>query len=289
MKVVVDDNSGFCFGVVKAINTAEEQLKNSSSQLNCLGEIVHNNEEVERLEKLGLKTIHHQDIDDLSNQRLLIRAHGEPPTTYKKAKDNNVILIDATCPVVLKLQEKVLKGYKEMNLIDGQILIYGKKGHAEVNGLVGQTENSAIVLGNSKDITQIDFSKPARLYSQTTQNIDKFHLLSTEIENIYKNININSDFKSYDTICRQVSNKTPQLIKFANSNDVIIFVSGYQSSNGKYLFEVCKKTNSKTFFISKSAEIRKEWFDNAKTVGVCGATSTPMWLMKEIAIFIEKF
>jgi len=239
---------------------------------------------------LGLITIQHNDIEKLKNQRLLIRAHGEPPSTYKIAKDNKVCLIDATCPVVLKLQERVRKGYNEMKSIDGQILIFGKEGHAEVNGLVGQTNNSAIVIGNFNDLAKIDYTRPARLYAQTTQNIEDFHLLANEIKINYQKKSTTKDFnfKATDTICRQVSNRAPQLKSFAKSHDIIIFVSGYQSSNGKYLYQVCKDVNDKTYFISKPSEIKTEWFENATKVGICGATSTPMWLMKEIASIIEK-
>ncbi len=289
MQVIIDENSGFCFGVVKAIDLAEKQLAINNSNLFCLGEIVHNNEEVDRLEKLGLKTIKHSNLKNLNNQRVLIRAHGEPPTTYNIAKNNNIKLIDATCPVVLKLQQKIKNGYNEMKLVEGQILIYGKAGHAEVNGLVGQTENNAIIINSIEDIQKIDFSKPSRLYSQTTQNIEQFFIIAKEIEFNYKKTNITNNFKSFDTICRRVSNRAPQLIEFSKSKDVIIFVSGIKSSNGKYLYEVCKKTNINTHFISKSNEVKKEWFANKNSVGICGATSTPMWLMKEVAAIIEKF
>ncbi|MEI6348397.1 MAG: 4-hydroxy-3-methylbut-2-enyl diphosphate reductase [Bacteroidota bacterium] len=289
MEVVIDQYSGFCFGVIKAIHAAEIHIADNSSKLFCLGEIVHNNEEVNRLEKEGLITIQHQQINQINGERMLIRAHGEPPETYSLAKQSDVKLIDATCPVVLKLQQNIRKGYKEMLLIDGQIIIYGKEGHAEVNGLVGQTNNSAIVIGSLDDIGKIDFNKPARLYSQTTQNVEDFKMLVENIEHEFaknkpKEIHF---FMAFDTICRQVSNRAPQLRIFASSHQVILFVSGKQSSNGKYLYQICKKVNINTYFISSIEEIQTQWFLNVNSVGVCGATSTPMWLMEQVALFVK--
>jgi 4-hydroxy-3-methylbut-2-enyl diphosphate reductase len=289
MNVVIDQNSGFCFGVIKAIHAAENHIAEDSSKLFCLGEIVHNNEEVKRLENAGLITIQHQNIEQIKGERMLIRAHGEPPETYLRAQDSNVKVIDATCPVVLKLQQRIRKGYKEMQLINGQIIIFGKEGHAEVNGLVGQTNNSAIVIGSKADIDKIDFNRPARLYAQTTQSVEDFKKLVDEIEKRFQKINhIESDFfMAFDTICRQVSNRTPQLQVFASSYQVILFVSGKQSSNGKYLYQMCKNVNQKTFFISSTDEIQPEWFENINSVGICGATSTPMWLMEKVASSVK--
>lgn len=292
MKIIIDNQSGFCFGVVRAIEMAEQILSDEKTPLYCLGEIVHNNEEVSRLTQKGMKTVSHSDIGKLSQQQMLIRAHGEPPETYDIAKQNNVEIHDATCPVVLKLQQRVKAGYEEMLKVSGQVLVFGKKGHAEVNGLVGQTKNKAIVIDSKNDIDKIDFSKPSRLYAQTTKSVEDFKLLEIEIIKRYTEIKgiDNFDFLAYDTICRQVANRKPQLQIFAGEHDMILFVSGKDSSNGKYLFDVCKQVNPSTFFVSNENEIDKEWFSNeVKSVGICGATSTPMWLMKRVADFIQNF
>ncbi len=284
MEVVIDKNSGFCFGVIKAIDAAEKHLLLDESPLYCLGEIVHNNEEVTRLEKEGLKTINHQQIQNISGSRLLIRAHGEPPETYKLSKDFKLNVIDATCPVVLKLQQRIRKGYQEMKKVNGQIVIFGKEGHAEVNGLVGQTDNQAIVINSLEDVRKIDFTRPSRLFSQTTQSVELFKELVEVIEREYDRIaNVLTLFKAFDTICRQVSNRAPQLKKFATAHQIILFVSGKQSSNGKYLYQICKEANKNTFFISSELEINSSWFNNVDKVGICGATSTPMWLMEKVA------
>jgi 4-hydroxy-3-methylbut-2-en-1-yl diphosphate reductase len=288
MEVVIDSNSGFCFGVIKAIDAAEKHLSDDASPLYCLGEIVHNNEEVTRLEDEGLITINHQQIEDISAGRLLIRAHGEPPETYKLAKSKKLNVIDATCPVVLKLQQRIRKGYHEMITENGQILIFGKQGHAEVNGLVGQTENQAIVINAIDDIKKIDFTRPARLFSQTTQSVELFKELVDAIEAKYMEVSpAKTLFKAYDTICRQVANRAPQLKKFAKNHQVILFVSGKQSSNGKYLYQICKESNENTYFISSENEIKKEWFQGVEKVGVCGATSTPMWLMENVSNYVS--
>lgn len=288
MEVVIDSNSGFCFGVIKAIDAAEKHLSDDASPLYCLGEIVHNNEEVTRLEDEGLITINHQQIEDISAGRLLIRAHGEPPETYKLAKSKKLNVIDATCPVVLKLQQRIRKGYHEMITENGQILIFGKQGHAEVNGLVGQTENQAIVINALEDVQKIDFTRPARLFSQTTQSVELFKELVDAIEAKYMEVGSDkSMFKAYDTICRQVANRAPQLKKFAKNHQVILFVSGKQSSNGKYLYQICKESNENTYFISSENEIKKEWFQGVEKVGVCGATSTPMWLMENVSNYVS--
>lgn len=284
MNVVIDKNSGFCFGVIKAIDSAETHLAADSAPLFCLGEIVHNSEEVARLETEGLKTIHHHQLANIAGSRMLIRAHGEPPETYLFASKNNIKVIDATCPVVLALQQRIKKGYLEMAKIDGQIIIFGKEGHAEVNGLVGQTDNQAIVINNFSDLSKIDFSRSARLYSQTTQSVEEFKIIVKEISQRYDEKHAaNIDFKAYDTICRQVANRAPQLKEFAASHQVILFVSGKQSSNGKYLYQICKQANNESYFITTDSEINPDWIKGAESVGICGATSTPMWLMEKIA------
>lgn len=283
MVVTVDDKSGFCFGVTNAIGKAEEILA-SESELYCLGEIVHNDVEVSRLADKGLVTIDHNLLKNINNRKVLIRAHGEPPTTYQQAKANGLEIIDASCPVVLKLQERIRKSYATALQNGGQIVIYGKKGHAEVNGLVGQTENSAIVVESINDIDAIDFGKPICLYSQTTKSIEGFKALKAEIERrIAETGSDLSTFESHDTICRQVANRQPQLMQFAKANDVIIFVSGKKSSNGKVLYEVCRSQNEQTYMVEDESEIESSWFNQAQSVGICGATSTPRWLMERVA------
>lgn len=289
MIVEIDQNSGFCFGVVYAIQKAEEVLK-SEKYLFCLGDIVHNNVEVERLSKLGLKTINHEEFKRLKNCKVLIRAHGEPPETYRIALENNIELIDASCPVVLKLQNKIKNGYDTVKLIDGQLVIYGKQGHAEVNGLVGQTMGNAIVINSIDDLSKIDFSKPVYIFSQTTQSKDGFFNISNEIKKrLIENGLTEDSFIAYDTICRQVSSREPQLKKFSSKHDVIIFVSGKKSSNGQILFQICKSVNTNSYFVSIVEDLKAEWFVDVKSVGICGATSTPMWLMKEIEEKIKKY
>ncbi len=288
MVVTVDDKSGFCFGVTNAIGKAEEILA-SESELYCLGEIVHNDVEVSRLADKGLVTIDHNLLKNINNRKVLIRAHGEPPTTYQQAKANGLEIIDASCPVVLKLQERIRKSYATALQNGGQIVIYGKKGHAEVNGLVGQTENSAIVVESINDIDAIDFGKPICLYSQTTKSIEGFKALKAEIERrIAETGSDLSTFESHDTICRQVANRQPQLMQFAKTNDVIIFVSGKKSSNGKVLYEVCRSQNEQTYMVEDENEIESSWFNQAQSVGICGATSTPRWLMERVAQHIRE-
>ncbi|WP_047452086.1 4-hydroxy-3-methylbut-2-enyl diphosphate reductase [Alistipes sp. ZOR0009] len=288
MVVTVDDKSGFCFGVTNAIGKAEEILA-SESELYCLGEIVHNDVEVSRLADKGLVTIDHNLLKNINNRKVLIRAHGEPPTTYQQAKANGLEIIDASCPVVLKLQERIRKSYATALQNGGQIVIYGKKGHAEVNGLVGQTENSAIVVESINDIDAIDFGKPICLYSQTTKSIEGFKALKAEIERrIAETGSDLSTFESHDTICRQVANRQPQLMQFAKTNDVIIFVSGKKSSNGKVLYEVCRSQNEQTYMVEDESEIESSWFNQAQSVGICGATSTPRWLMERVAQHIRE-
>lgn len=282
MEVTIDVNSGFCFGVVFAIQMAEDELSNSGS-LYCLGDIVHNNMEVERLEKKGLKIINHEQFRNLHDTKVLIRAHGEPPETYKTAIENNIELIDASCPVVLKLQNRIRNGAE--NLGDGQIVVYGKEGHAEVNGLVGQTNGRAIIVDNIADLDKLDYSKPIQFFSQTTQPTDGFKVMRDEIQRRVKAAGKGDEIvlESNDTLCRQVSNREPQLKEFAANHDVIVFVSGKKSSNGKVLFDVCHEVNPKSYFISTWEEVDLNWFDSDTKVGICGATSTPMWLMEEIA------
>ena len=287
MVVTVDDRSGFCFGVTNAIGKAEEIL-DTENQLLCLGEIVHNDVEVNRLTTKGLTTINHEDLKGLSNRKVLFRAHGEPPSTYEIAKANGLEVIDASCPVVLKLQQRIKKSYMELLPVNGQIVIFGKKGHAEVNGLVGQTDNTAIVVEGINDLDAIDFSRPIRLYSQTTKSIEGFKALKAEIEKrCTAKVEGIEPFKAYDTICRQVANRQPQLMEFSRNNDVIIFVSGKKSSNGKVLFETCLSQNKRTFMVEDEGEIEASWFEEANSVGVCGATSTPRWLMERVAQYIR--
>ena len=283
MQISIDVNSGFCFGVVNAIQAAEEYLK-THDKLLCLGDIVHNNMEVKRLNKLGLVIIDHEQFQELSDVTVLIRAHGEPPQTYKTALANNINLLDASCPVVLRLQNNIKKGHLDINKEGGQVVIYGKHGHAEVVGLAGQTAEEAIIISDENDLSKIDLSKPIDLYSQTTKSIEGFNTL---VKNIEKNIPEDTTFKINDTICRQVSHRAPQMKEFSTLHDVIIFVSGKKSSNGKYLYSICKETNNRTHFISSPDELDKTWFKTADSVGICGATSTPRWLMDETKIAID--
>ncbi|WP_373521252.1 4-hydroxy-3-methylbut-2-enyl diphosphate reductase [Aquiflexum sp.] len=278
LQVHIDQHSGFCFGVVYAIEMAEEILE-EQGHLYCLGDIVHNDEEVNRLTKKGLKIIDHAELKDLTDEKVLIRAHGEPPSTYELAINNNLTLIDASCPVVLKLQNRIKNSFDK----DETIYIYGKHGHAEVIGLLGQTNNKAVVF---QDINELDIpSLPGNmtLYSQTTKSTDKFY----EINDVLKNngITVNTN----DTICRQVSNRDKELRSFAEKFDKIIFVSGTKSSNGKVLFNVCKEKNPHTFFVSNPDQVDKTWFEVNNSVGICGATSTPMWLMEQVKEKIAAF
>ena len=288
MIITIDKYSGFCFGVVYAIQMAEDILKHEES-LYCLGDIVHNNKEVERLNAIGLKIINHKELQNLKDCTVLIRAHGEPPETYKIALDNNIQLLDASCPVVLKLQNKIKEGYEQLKDIDGQILIYGKEGHAEVTGLLGQTKGKAIIITTINDLEKVDFSRPIYIYSQTTKSPKAYEQITAEIK---KRINLIDDnqikYIVHDTLCRQVSGREPQLKQFARDNDVIVFVSGKKSSNGKMLFQSCKTENSDSYFISDLDELNHEWFSGVKKVGICGATSTPRWLMEDVKKCIEQ-
>lgn len=274
--IEIDSESGFCFGVTTAIKKAEEELA-KGTPLYCLGDIVHNGQECERLKKLGLVTINHEEYAKLKNVKVLLRAHGEPPETYRIAAENNIEIIDATCPVVLRLQKRIKQEYtsKEPEK-EKQIVIYGKNGHAEVLGLVGQTNGEAIVIEKIEEVDKIDLNKDVRLYSQTTKSLDEFRSIVSYIE---QNISKSATFQYFDTICRQVANRMPNIRKFAASHDVILFVCGQKSSNGKILFHECKEINPNTYQVDKPEDIDMEWFRDAKSIGICGATSTPKWLM----------
>jgi len=289
LKITVDPKSGFCFGVVYAIEMAENILK-ENNKLYCLGDIVHNNREVDRLNNLGLEIIDHKRLSELNDCKVLIRAHGEPPSTYEIALKNNIELLDASCPVVLKLQHQIKEGYETIKKIDGQVIIYGKEGHAEVTGLVGQTNGEAIIVTTKEDISKIDFEKPIYIYSQTTKSPKAFQDIVDEIkkELIALGKDVDLKFVVHDTLCRQVSGREPQLKAFASENDVIVFVSGPKSSNGKMLFLSCKEQNKQSYFVSDTKEIDENWFKNSNTVGICGATSTPRWLMDEVADHIKQ-
>ena len=282
-QVEIDTGSGFCFGVTTAIRKAEEELAKGST-LYCLGDIVHNGMECERLRQMGLVTINHEDLKQLHDAKVLLRAHGEPPATYALARKNNIEIIDATCPVVLQLQRRIKKQYDskdEEQETNGkkQIVIFGKPGHAEVLGLVGQTENNAIVIASFEDVKRLDFSRDIYLYSQTTKSIDEFQRI---IEYIKLNISPDATFKSFDTICRQVANRMPSIASFAARHDLLLFVCGRKSSNGRVLFNECQRVNANSHLIEGPNEIDPLWFnDELKTIGICGATSTPKWLMEE--------
>lgn len=284
MNIEIDKKSGFCFGVVNAIKKAEEEL-DKGEVLYCLGDIVHNGQEVKRLEEKGLITINHEQFANLKNAKVLLRAHGEPPSTYELARKNNITLVDASCPVVLKLQSRIKTAYQNEGQDDTQIVIYGEHGHAEVNGLMGQTDGKAIVIENENDLSKIDLSKNVRLFSQTTKSLDGFNRL---IANIQENIKNDAKLEASDTICRQVSNRIPNITTFASENDIIIFVSGKKSSNGKVLYNHSKSVNPNTYFVSEPSEIHSLDLDLTKKIGICGATSTPRWLMEEVAQAIEE-
>lgn len=278
LSVTIDKSSGFCFGVVYAIDMAEDILDNEG-HLYCLGDIVHNDEEVERLRAKGLKIIDHEQLHQLSNEKVLIRAHGEAPSTYELALANNLTLIDASCPVVLKLQNRIKNSHDD----DEQILIFGKHGHAEVIGLQGQTNGKAIVFQDIAELDHVELPQNITLYSQTTKSVDKFYQIKDEL------INRGFDLKANDTICRQVSNRYEELENFVANFDKIIFVSGKKSSNGKVLYDVCKKYNPDSYFISNVEELDQSWLSPNDKVGICGATSTPMWLMEKVKAQLEAF
>ena len=271
LSVRIDPNSGFCFGVIYAIQMAEDLL-DEQGYLYCLGDIVHNDEEVQRLEARGLRIICHEQLAELRDEAVLIRAHGEPPATYRMAMQNNLTLIDASCPVVLKLQNRIKTSYDKQE----KIFIYGKHGHAEVLGLLGQTSGNAVVFENLEELLSHELPKNITLYSQTTKSTNSFYNIKNELE--VRGIQVNAN----DTICRQVSNRDKDLRRFAAQYDQIVFVSGTKSSNGKVLYQVCLETNPQTHFISNVAEIDLQWFEPGQSVGICGATSTPMWLMEQV-------
>ena len=310
IQIEIDNGSGFCFGVTTAIRKAEEELAKGST-LYCLGDIVHNGMECERLQKMGLITINHDDLQQLHDVKVLLRAHGEPPETYELARQNNIEIIDATCPVVLQLQKRIKTQYDsnhkcsmangqwsmangqwsmvngQWSMVNGQcpqIVIFGKKGHAEVLGLVGQTQSNAIVIESFEEVERLDFTRDIYLYSQTTKSLDEFHRI---IEYIQAHISPDATFKSFDTICRSVANRMPNISQFAARHDLILFVCGRKSSNGKVLFNECLRVNANSHQIETPEEIQPQWLDDIQTIGICGATSTPKWLMEQCRDAIE--
>jgi 4-hydroxy-3-methylbut-2-enyl diphosphate reductase len=303
IQIEIDNGSGFCFGVTTAIRKAEEELAKGST-LYCLGDIVHNGMECERLQKMGLITINHDDLQQLHDVKVLLRAHGEPPETYELARQNNIEIIDATCPVVLQLQKRIKTQYDsnhkcsmangqwsmvngQWSMVNGQcpqIVIFGKKGHAEVLGLVGQTQSNAIVIESFEEVERLDFTRDIYLYSQTTKSLDEFHRI---IEYIQAHISPDATFKSFDTICRSVANRMPNISHFAARHDLILFVCGRKSSNGKVLFNECLRVNANSHQIETPEEIQPQWLDDIQTIGICGATSTPKWLMEQCRDAIE--
>lgn len=288
MKIEIDQGSGFCFGVVRVIDIAERIL-NKEGKLYCLGDIVHNSREVDRLKEKGLQVIDYEEFKNLKNCRVLIRAHGEPPQTYQIAEQNNIELIDGTCAVVLKLQQKIRDKYEKLGSENGQIVIYGKKGHAEVRGLTGQTNNEALIVESVKDLNKIDISKPLHLFSQTTKSMEGYQHILEKIQEMYQSgTDKNMYLRCTNSICAQVYRRAPRIREFCKNHDVVVFVSGKKSSNGRILFKECQKANSNSHFISDENEIKDSWFTNIKSVGVCGATSTPKWLMEKIAEYINR-
>ncbi len=275
LQIEIDSGSGFCFGVTTAIKKAEEELSQAGT-LYCLGDIVHNGMECDRLRKMGLVTINHDDLQQLHDVKVLLRAHGEPPETYELAARNHIEIIDATCPVVLQLQRRIKKQFDTNP--NAQIVIFGKNGHAEVLGLVGQTLSHAIVIEKFEDVVKLDFTRDIYLYSQTTKSLDEFHRI---IDYIQKHIIVEANFRSFDTICRQVANRMPNISNFATRHDLILFVCGRKSSNGKVLYNECLRVNSNSHLIEGPDQIQPEWLSDIHTVGICGATSTPKWLMEQ--------
>lgn len=305
LQIEIDNGSGFCFGVTTAIKKAEEELS-KGTVLYCLGDIVHNGMECDRLRKMGLVTINHEQMGQLHDVKVLLRAHGEPPATYELARRNHIEIIDATCPVVLQLQKRIrntpvapsekrmetaqavaetASGNAPLKEQEGVIVIFGKNGHAEVLGLVGQTEGKAIVIENFEDVKKLDFTRDIYLYSQTTKSLDEFHRIISYIE---EHIAPTATFRSFDTICRQVANRMPNISAFASRHDLILFVCGRKSSNGKVLFNECKRVNPNSHLIEGPEEIEPEWLNGIETVGICGATSTPKWLMEQCRDAIQK-
>lgn len=282
MEVIIDDNSGFCFGVVRAIGEAESALERVG-EVYSLGDIVHNRVEVQRLEQLGLHTISHEDMPRLEGRTLLIRAHGEPPRTYRMAEELGITVIDATCPVVARLQRRLREAYDKMQEVGGSVVLLGKRGHAEVIGLTGQADDDVVVVENEADLNNVDFTRPIYFLSQTTQSIALFNQLAEEIKARAKGVTVNID----DTICRRVAGREALLADFSRSVDVVIFVSGRKSSNGRVLYEVCLGANPRSYNVEESSEIDWSWLDGAERVGICGATSTPRWLMEQVAEAIK--
>lgn len=282
--IEIDKGSGFCHGVVTAIRKAEEELA-LTGKLYCLGDIVHNSKEVERLRDMGLITINHEQLKGLHGVKVLLRAHGEPPETYEIARHNNIEIIDATCPVVLQLQKRIKQQYAQGQEDNKQIVIFGKNGHAEVLGLVGQTGGRAIVIEKLEELTNLDYTRDIRLYSQTTKSLDEFRKI---VNYINKHISPNASFEYFDTICRQVANRMPHIQEFASTHDLIFFVSGRKSSNGKVLFNECRQVNPRSYLVDSAEEILPEMLVQADTIGICGATSTPKWLMEEVQERIKK-
>ncbi len=282
MEVIIDDNSGFCFGVVRAIGEAETALQNVGD-VYCLGDIVHNRVEVQRLEKLGLHTVSHEDMKNLSGRTLLIRAHGEPPRTYKIAEELGIKIIDATCPVVARLQRRLRQAYDKMQEVGGSVVLLGKRGHAEVIGLTGQADDDVVVIESEADLDSIDFTRPIYFLSQTTQSIALFNKLAEDIKQRAKDVPITID----DTICRRVAGRESLLTEFARSVDLVIFVCGRKSSNGRVLYEVCRNANPNSYNVEESSEIEPAWLEGVERIGICGATSTPRWLMEQVAESIK--
>ena len=291
MQIEIDSGSGFCFGVTTAIRKAEEELEKGGI-LYCLGDIVHNGMECERLKDMGLVTINHDDMRELHDVKVLLRAHGEPPETYELAQRNNIEIIDATCPVVLQLQKRIKQQYNanaqspgQSVKSDAQIVIFGKKGHAEVLGLVGQTDSSAIVIENFDEVKRLDFTRDIYLYSQTTKSLEEYHRI---IDYIQSHISPGATFKSFDTICRSVANRMPNISQFASRHDLILFVCGRKSSNGKVLYNECLRVNPNTHLVEDAHEIESSWLEGIQSVGICGATSTPRWLMEQCRDAIQQ-
>ena len=291
MEIEIDNGSGFCFGVTTAIRKAEEELEKGGI-LYCLGDIVHNGMECERLKDMGLVTINHDDMRELHDVKVLLRAHGEPPETYELARRNNIEIIDATCPVVLQLQKRIKQQYNanaqspgQSVKSDAQIVIFGKKGHAEVLGLVGQTDSSAIVIENFDEVKRLDFTRDIYLYSQTTKSLDEYHRI---IDYIQSHISPEASFKSFDTICRNVANRMPSISQFVSRHDLILFVCGRKSSNGKVLYNECLRVNPNTHLVEDAHEIEPSWLEGIQSVGICGATSTPRWLMEQCRDAIQQ-
>lgn len=290
MKIEIDPKSGYCFGVEFAIQMAEDEMEDTGKPLYCLGDIVHNAMEVERLKAKGLVTIEREQLEDLRDCKVLIRAHGEPPETYQLAIRNNIELIDASCPVVLKLQNRVKNAYDTMKRQNGQIVIYGKPGHAEIIGLSGQTLNEAIIVMEEADLEKVDFSRPVTFFSQTTKSTAGFYHMKALIEERIKAAKgevKDEDFNANDSICRQVSNREPQMEAFSQRHDVVLFVAGKKSSNGRALYQVCLQNNPRSYFIESEKDIDLEWLNPDDSVGICGATSTPNWLMEQVADYLK--